>query len=67
MAVSGCPAEEISQRYRYRIYGISPEVPEGYTFHSRIVDLQNQPELWDQECPYHIALLENVTVELDQY
>lgn len=40
--------------YEYRVLGIAPEVPEGHVFRSQIPDLENHPELWQEECPYTI-------------
>lgn len=40
--------------YEYIVYGIAPEVPEGHDFRSRIKDLDCNPELWEEECPYTI-------------
>jgi hypothetical protein len=41
-------------KHVYRIFGISPEKPEGHEFASDIPDLQDKPELWDEACPYTI-------------
>jgi hypothetical protein len=51
--------------YRYRIFGLAPEVPEGHVFFSEIKDLQNFPGNWKEECPYNISNVECVTVEQD--
>lgn len=40
---------------KYRILGLMPEVPEGHEFSSHVADLEARPELWAQECPYHIG------------
>jgi len=40
--------------FEYRILGLMPEVPQGHEFYSPVPDLDKHPELWDNECPYHI-------------
>jgi hypothetical protein len=41
--------------YLYQIENYSPERPLGYEFRSRIPDLNDHPELWEEECPYVIS------------
>ena len=47
----------------YRILGTRPEVPEGHEFRSKVPDLENHPDLWASECPYHIHRIANVDIE----
>jgi hypothetical protein len=36
----------------YKIFGEQPGFAEGLVFNSCVTDLQNQPDLWLDECPY---------------
>lgn len=38
--------------FAYKIFGLQPGFSEGLVFNSCVPDLQNQPELWLDECPY---------------
>lgn len=52
----------------YKIFGRQPGFVEGLSFNSCVKNLQNQPELWLDECPYlhplSSALPEKLRVEL---
>ncbi len=53
----------------YKIHGLEPGFAEGLLFYSCVPDLQSQPDLWLDECPYLHArmpshLLQPLHVEL---
>ena len=47
---------------KYIIFGASPE-QHGLVFHSKVSDLENQPELWMKECPYAFYDINKVSVK----
>ncbi|MDR7096622.1 hypothetical protein [Hydrogenophaga laconesensis] len=38
--------------FAYKIFGLQPGFDEGLVFNSCVPQLQDQPELWLDECPY---------------
>jgi hypothetical protein len=41
--------------FEYKLLNLMPEVPEGHEFRSQVPDLENHPELWQDQCPYGIS------------
>ena len=55
--------------FAYKIFGLQPGLDEGLVFNSCVPNLQGQPELWLDECPYlqpHLSsrLPQGLSVEL---
>jgi hypothetical protein len=43
---------------------VAPDVPEGHEFWSKVPDLENKPELWEEACPFEDAVrVENLGVD----
>lgn len=38
--------------FAYKIFGLQPGLTDGLVFNSCVKDLQSQPDLWLDECPY---------------
>lgn len=38
--------------FAYKIFGLQPGIADGLVFNSCVPNLQGQPELWLDECPY---------------
>jgi|GEM_PF-3057437 len=50
--------------FEYEIVGLLPQSDEGFVFRSCVPRLQDQPELWADECPYPIPRQREVRVRL---
>jgi hypothetical protein len=50
--------------FTYRIFEAVRGTREGLMFHSCVPELGRHPELWADECPFHIASLAQAHVEL---
>ena len=50
--------------FEYEIVGLLPQSDEGFVFRSCVPRLQDQPELWADECPYPIPRQRHVRVRL---
>ena len=50
--------------FEYEIVGLLPRSDEGFVFRSCVPRLQDQPELWADECPYPIPRQREVRVRL---
>ncbi|MCV0440945.1 MAG: hypothetical protein K5880_20320 [Hydrogenophaga sp.] len=50
--------------FTYMIYGVLRGSREGLLFHSCVPDLGRHPELWADECPFPIASVAHVHIEL---
>lgn len=52
----------------YKIFGLQPGFNDGVTFNSCVRNLQSQPDLWLDECPYlhtlSLSVNEDMRVEL---
>lgn len=53
--------------FTYRIFEAVRGTREGLMFHSCVPDLGRHPELWADECPFHIANLAQAHIELVSY